>query len=109
MDKIWWKRFVFALLGLGLYLLDTGSDSWVGHRLIQNCHVRFGAAVFCLVYVLPGLFGVFTMAREMDDVNTFMRFVYGILLVIFFVPITTSFLILNLIKLDDDALEIAKL
>ena len=54
-DKKWLKRFCLALLGLCLYLFDNGTDTAVANRLIQNCHVRFGAHVLCLVYVLPGL------------------------------------------------------
>ena len=121
MDKVWWKRFVFALLGLGLYLLDTGSDTWVGHQLIQNCHFGFGAAVICLVYVLPGVFGaiIFSSGGETPGVFGAIIFSSGgetiveqiiIFLVgfTFFVPISAIFLLMNLIKLDDTALELAK-
>ena len=107
MDKIWWKRFVFALLGFGLYLLDTGSDTWVGNRLIQNCHVRFGAAVLCLVYVLPGIFcGILFALDETETI--FMRIVKYLAVLIFFVPLTACSLIYNLFKLDDEALGLAK-
>lgn len=104
-DKIWWKRFALALLGLGLYFLDTGTDTWVGASLIQNCHVKFGASVLCLVYVLPGVF-VMTNAifHPKSDMNCITGLAYGI----FFVPISILALLWNLIKLDDKALETAK-
>ena len=104
-DKIWWKRFALALLGLGLYFLDTGTDTWVGYNLIQNCHVKFGASVLCLVYVLPGVF-VMTNAifHPKSDMNCITGLAYGI----FFVPISILALLWNLIKLDDKALETAK-
>ena len=104
-DKIWWKRFALALLGMGLYFLDTGTDTWVGYNLIQNCHVKFGASVLCLVYVLPGVF-VMTNAifHPKSDMNCITGLAYGI----FFVPISILALLWNLIKLDDKALETAK-
>ena len=108
-DKIWLKNFVLALLGFGLYLVDTGSDTWVGHQLIQKCHVRFGVAVLCLVYVLPGKFSGFTVAKEFDNGTIFQRIFIGVLTFIFCVPITAGVLPYNLIKLDDAALGNAKL
>ena len=106
-DKIWWKRFALALLGLGLYFLDTGTDTWVGASLIQNCHVKFGASVLCLVYVLPGVFAMIEMIFHPDDhiENCITRIAFGIL----FVPLSILALLANLIKLDDEALEGAKM
>ena len=104
-DKIWWKRFALALLGLGLYLLDTGTDNWVGNTLIQNCHVKFGASVLCLVYVLPG---VFVMINMIGDGISISNCIGGLAMGIFFVPFSIITLLRNLIKLDGDALEFAK-
>ena len=115
-DKIWWKRFILALLGLGLYLLDTGTDTWVGNSLIQNCHVKFGASVLCLVYVLPGVsvmirritaFKMRILHPEIDDdcISCISELAIGI----FYVPLSILVLLRNLIKLDDEALGKAKL
>ena len=104
-DKIWWKRFALALLGLGLYILNTGTDTWVGNSLIQNCHVKFGASVLCLVYVLPGVCEMLNVIfRPGSDTSC----ITGLALGIFFVPISILMLLRNLFKLDDKALEHAK-
>ena len=104
-DKIWWKRFALALLGLGLYILDTGTDTWVGNSLIQNCHVKFGASVLCLVYVFPGVVAMigtkFDPKRDEDCISV-------LAIGIFSVPLATVLLLWDLITLDDEALEIAK-
>jgi hypothetical protein len=104
-DKIWLKRFGLALLGVGLYLLDTGTDTWVGNSLIQNCHVKFGASVLCLVYVLPGVFSMInTIFHPKNDANC----ITGLAIGIFFVPFSICCLLWDLVTLDDEALEIAK-
>ena len=105
-DKIWLKRFALALLGVGLYFLDTGTDTWVGNSLIQNCHVKFGASVLCLVYVLPGVFAMLNtiFAPENDQLNP----IIGLAIGIFFVPFSIFMLLWNLIKLDDEVLGDAK-
>ena len=104
-DKIWLKRFGLALWGVGLYLLDIGTDNWVGNSLIQNCHVKFGASVLCLVHVVPGLFAmigtIFDPGRDDDCISV-------LAIGIFSVPLATFSLLRNLIKLDDDALKVAK-
>ena len=104
-DKIWWKRFALALLGLGLYILDTGTDTWVGNSLIQNCHVKFGASVLCLVYVLPGVVAMigtkFDPKRDDDCISV-------LAIGIFSVPLAILLLLWDLITLDDEALEVAK-
>ena len=104
-DKIWLKRFGLALLGVGLYLLDTGTDTSVGNNLIQNCHVKFGASVLCLVYVVPGLFAmigtIFDPGRDDDCISV-------LAIGIFSVPLAIFWLLWDLITLDDAALEIAK-
>ena len=109
-DKIWWKRFALALLGLGLYLLDTGTDTWVGNTLIQNCHVKFGASVLCLVYVLPGVFMMMIIIFNPEKMNgnSIRKCISGLAMGIFFVPVSIFALLWNLIKLDDKALETAK-
>ena len=105
-DKIWWKRFALALLGLSLYLLDTGTDTWVGNSLIQNCHVKFGASVLCLVYVLPGVFAMITaIFYPGSDTSC----ITGLAIGIFSVPNAIFYLLRSLIKLDDNALGAAKL
>ena len=104
-DKIWLKRFGLALLGVGLYLLDTGTDTWVGNSLIQNCHIKFGASVLCLVYVLPGVFVMIgTIFDPRRDDNCISVLAIGI----FSVPLSLFVLLRNLIKLDDAALRSAK-
>ena len=104
-DKIWWKRFALALLGLGLYILDTGTDTWVGNSLIQNCHVKFGASVLCLVYVLPGIWAMIGLILHPEIDKTCIT---GLAMGIFFVPVSIFALLRNLIKLDDEALGSAK-
>ena len=104
-DKIWLKRFGLAVWGVGLYLLDIGTDNWVGNSLIQNCHVKFGASVLCLVYVVPGLFAmigtIFDPGRDDDCISV-------LAIGIFSVPLAIFWLLWDLITLDDAALEIAK-
>ena len=104
-DKIWLKRFGLALWGVSLYLLDIGTDNWVGNSLIQNCHVKFGASVLCLVYVVPGLFAmigtIFDPGRDDDCISV-------LAIGIFSVPLAIFWLLWDLITLDDAALEIAK-
>ena len=109
-DKIWLKRFCLALLGFCLYLFDTGSDTAVGYILIQNCHKRFGAAVLCLVYVLPGLFVWLneTFHHDNQDKSFTLRFFGGLLFCVFFVPYAVFTLIANLITLDDEWLSHSK-
>ena len=104
-DKTWLKRFALALLGLGLYFLDTGTDTWVGNSLIQNCHVKFGASALCLVYVLPG---VFVIINKLSEGIYIENCITGLAVGIFFVPISILVLLRNLIKLDDEALGSAK-
>ena len=88
------KLFGLALLGLCLYCFDTGSDTWVGNRLIQNCHVRFGAGVLCLVYVVPGLFVMIAYILDPDnpDAGCIGNFFTGLLIFVFFVPGAVYFL-----------------
>ena len=104
------KRFGLALLGLCLYLFDTGSDTWVGYRLIQNCHVRYGAGALCLVYVVPGLF---TMIAYMIDPSNpddgcISNFFKWLILLVFLVPVTAFMLLANLVKMTDESLKNAK-
>ena len=104
------KLRCLALLGLCLYLFDTGSDSWVGARLIQNCHTRFGAGVLCLVYVLPGFFIVtnYMLGEKEDD-----TFIYELLVVffgfVFWIPFSIFLLMVNLVTLNDEWLAKAKM
>ena len=98
-DKIWLKRFGPALLGAGLYLVDTGTDTSVGNSLIQNCHVKFGASVLCLVYVLPGVVAMIgTFFDPQRDDNCISSLAIGI----FLVPLSILALLLNLITLEDE-------
>ena len=100
-DKIWLKRFGLALLGVGLYSLDIGTDNWVGNSLIQNCHVKFGASVLCLVYVVPGLFAMIgTMFDPKRDDDCISVLAIGI----FLVPLSILALLLNLIILEDEGI-----
>ena len=99
------KLFGLALLGLCLYLFDTGSDTWVGNRLIQNCHVRFGAGVLCLVYVVPGLFAMIKVILDPDNQDNFL---IGLFILVLFVPMTAFSLLANLVKLNDESLKTAK-
>ena len=104
------KLFGLALLGLCLYCFDTGSDTWVGNSLIQNCHVRFGAGVLCLVYVVPGLFvmiGGMSSPNNRDN-SCIVNFFIGLLFFVFFVPGTVFTLLANLVKLNDESLRFAK-
>ena len=111
-DKIWWKRFALALLGLGLYILDTGTDTWVGNSLIQNCHVKFGASVLCLVYLLPGVCAIINLIFHPDvagePYQSDMSCIAGLAIVIFSVPLSILALLANLITLDDEASKMAK-
>ena len=72
------KRFCLALIGLILYLLDVGSDNWVGYILIQSCHFRYGAAVFCLVWVLPGSFQFLWGIKYKDNCTNWGDFFCGL-------------------------------
>ena len=66
----------------------------------------FGAAVICLAYVLPGVFGaiIFSSGGE-TIVERIIIFLVGFT---FFVSILAILLLVNLIKLHDTALELAK-
>lgn len=110
-DKKRLKMFGLALLGLCLYFFDTGSDTWVGNTLIQNCHYRFGAGVLCLVYVLPGLIVLLkTMMDPENQVDTcIVRFLYGLCGFVLFVPFSIWALLANLIKFNDDSIEDVKM
>ena len=109
-DKIWLKRFGLALWGVSLYLLDTGTDTWVGNSLIQNCHLKFGASVLCLVYVLPGVFAIIGTLKPKSTfvLNVLAWTCLGLAIGIFFVPLSILALLWDLIKLDDKTLENAK-
>ena len=100
-DKTWLKRFALALLGVGLYFLDTGTDTLVGNSLIQNCHVKFGVSVLCLVYILPG---VFAMINAIFHPESDQSCLFGLVIGILFVPFSIAVLLWNLIKLDDERL-----
>ena len=108
-DKKWLKSFGLALLGLSLYLFDNGSDTWVGYSLIQNCHVRFGGAVLCLVYVLPGLFAMIDCLIDPNHQESLIhKLIVGCGMFVFFVPIFILFLLINLIKQTDENLGLTK-
>ena len=108
-DKKWLRMFGLALLGLCLYLFDTGSDTWVGYTLIQNCHIRFGGAVLCLVYVLPGLLFLLEILIDPDNQDSFIdKLLLGCTMFVFFVPISVLFLVINLIKRSDEYLNYTK-
>ena len=98
------KRFCLALIGLILYLLDVGSDNWVGYILIQSCHFRYGAAVFCLVWVLPGSFQFLWGIKYKDNCTNWGEFFGGLFLLAMNIPVTICLLIEDLIKLDDETL-----
>ena len=98
------KRFCLALIGLILYLLDVGSDNWVGYILIQSCHFRYGAAVFCLVWVLPGSFQFLWGIKYKDNCTTWGEFFGGLFVLAMNIPVTICLLIEDLIKLDDETL-----
>ena len=54
MAKPRWLTRAIAIFGVILFLTDTGSDSYVGIRLIQRCHILYGSSVLSFFY-LPGL------------------------------------------------------
>ena len=108
-DTKWLKMFCLALLGLCLYLFDTGSDTAVGNNLIQNCHLRFAAAVLCLVYLVPGLFMCLNMTIHPENpYSCTSQLFYGLYICVFMVPITAFALVANLVKLNDGSLADAK-
>ena len=86
------------------------SDTWVGNKLIQKCHVRFGAGVLCLVYVVPGLVVMMNniMNPQYQDDSCIAKFLTGLLTFVFFVPMSVIFLFINLIELNDEWLGFAK-
>ena len=87
------------------------SDTWVGNKLIQNCHVRFGTGVLCLVYVVPGLVAmIYAIVNPVSqDDPCISKFLNGLLLFVFFVPLSIIALFKNLIKLNDKWLGNAKM
>ena len=112
-NRKWLKMFGLALLGLCLYLFDTGSDTWVGYRLIQNCHNRFGAGVLCLVYVLPGLVvminHMFDPENKVNQDDTCIsKFITGFVVGVFFVPIAVFTFLASLVMTNDESLKWAK-
>ena len=109
-DKKWLKRFCLALLGLCFYLFDNGTDTAVANRLIQNCHVRFGAHVLSLVYVLPGLLiSINTMINDKNqNESCIFRVFTGFYRAVFLVPMTVFALAANLIKMNDEWLDKSK-
>ena len=109
-DKKWLKRFCLALLGLCFYLFDNGTDTAVANRLIQNCHVRFGAHVLSLVYVLPGLLiSINTMINDKNqNESCIFRVFAGLFWFVFLVPMTVFALVANLIKMNDEWLDKSK-
>ena len=75
------------------------SDTWVGNKLIQNCHVRFGAGVICLVYVVPGLvFMINTIMEAHIGRSCIEIFLEGLALFVFFVPMSVIMLFINLMS-----------
>ena len=98
------KRFCLALIGLILYLLDVGSDNWVGYILIQNCHFRYGAAVFCLVWVLPGSFGFLWGIKYSDGCKSLKDVLQNLGTAFMLVPVTIWYFIDHLRKFDDESL-----
>ena len=86
------------------------SDTWVGSKIIQNCHVRYGAGVLCLVYVVPGLVVMLYAIMNPDEDDSCMKmFITGLVLFVFFVPMSVILLFINLIKLNNKWLEQAKM
>ena len=85
-------------MGLCLYLFDTGSDTAVGYISIQNCHIRFGAAVLCLVYVIPGIFVMLNamIDPKNQDKSCILRFFAGLLFGVVLVSTTVFSLFANL-------------
>ena len=90
--------------------MNPTSDTWVGNKLIQNCHVKFGGGVLCLVYVVPGLLCMIDvmMAPTNQDDSCISKFLRGLAAFIFFVPLSVVMLFGNLITLNDEWLESAK-
>ena len=86
------------------------SDNWVGYKLIQNCHVRFGAGVLCLIYFVPGLVAMINgIMNPVDQDRSCIDIFLGALLAfVCFVPVSVCFLFGNLIKLNDESLSNAK-
>ena len=80
------------------------SDTWVGNKLIQNCHVRFGAGVLCLVYVVPGLVSMINIIMNRDEDDSCSDYLLGLFLFVFFVPYSVILLFGSLIKLNDESL-----
>ena len=79
------------------------SDTWVGTKLIQNCHVRFGAGVLCLVYIVPGLvcmIHVIVKPANQDE-SCISKFLGGLVAFVFFVPVSVILLFTKLIKLNE--------
>ena len=90
--------------------MKSSSDTWVGNKLIQNCHVKFGAGVLCLVYVVPGLVTMITAIMNPDEDDSFIdKFQMVLVEFVFFVPMSVILLFINLIKLNNEWLEQAKM
>ena len=87
------------------------SDTWVGNKLIQNCHVRFGAGVLCLVYIVPGLVGMINgiMSPVDQDRSCIETYLVALATFVFFVPLSVIMLFINLIKLNNEWLGRAKM
>ena len=57
MAKPRWLKRSLAILAIVLYIVDTGSDTFVGVDLFNRCHYRYAGCVFTFV-ALPGfMFG----------------------------------------------------
>ena len=103
-----WLRKALGWSRVALFILDTGSDVYVGVDLIQRCHYRYAGGVFSFFW-LPGLLsGGYVAVKVGQDFHIgccggIILFLLGTILGPFvFIPFGLYLLVKAALKLDDD-------
>ena len=110
MDKIKIYRFCMSLLSLLMYIADVGSDIWVGIDLILRCQYYHGIGVLSLVFLTGFLAGLLSLLNEISEGTLAKEDVLKALVYpIWFVPKTLWALLQDMIKLNDDTRNTAKM
>ena len=110
MDLIKVYRFGMSLISLLMYIADVGSDIWVGIDLILRCQYYHGIGVLSLVFLTGFLAGLLSLLNEISEGTLAKEDILKALVYpIWFVPKTLWALLQDMIKLNDDTRNTAKM
>ena len=103
-------RFCMSFLSLLMYIADVGSDVWVGIDLILRCHYYHGISVLSLVLLTGIIAGLLSLLNEISEGTLEKKDVLkAIIYPLWFIPKTIWALVQDMIKLDEDTRNTAKM